>query len=448
MQKFDIFYFESFSFDKYSLKSKFIYSFDHKNYFEEEIDFSSKDFFIRDDIDFGIIKNILFHIHIAFWISYYKLFPTKNLVVKTWILNENQTNFWKKFYLNGLWEFFYRNKISPIWLCNFINDSDISFKKKEFETKSKSLVPIWWWKDSIVSIELLKKNSFSFDLFTFWPKDNILYKKTQEISGKNRLFIKRYISDLSNFKKGEYYNWHVPITWLIAFVMILVWYLYEYKYLVLSNEKSSNFWNVKWDWLNINHQYSKSFEFEKDFKSYTQKYITKNIFYFSLLRWFYEINIAKLFYLLWKKYFSFFSSCNYNFKIFSSLDKNKIPEKYWCNSCPKCVFVFTILRPYLSTKEVLQIFWKDLFQDLDLENIFKELLWISWIKPFECVWEKEEVIFSMYKSLGKYKKIPFALKMFEKEVLPKFTHSQFLKMEEKLYKIYKENIIPKDFEKI
>jgi hypothetical protein len=65
---------------------------------------------------------------------------------------------------------------------------------------------------------------------------------------------------------------------------LLFSYLYNYKYIILSNEKSASEENLIWNSLKINHQYSKSFEFEKDFVEYKNKYISKNIKYFSLLR--------------------------------------------------------------------------------------------------------------------------------------------------------------------
>ena len=42
------------------------------------------------------------------------------------------------------------------------------------------------------------------------------------------------------------------------------------KYILLSNESSANESNV--DGTKINHQYSKTYEFECDFNEYTKKY--------------------------------------------------------------------------------------------------------------------------------------------------------------------------------
>ncbi len=448
MKIFSKFYFKSFEFNQITKIAKFYYCFDNDVFFVEEIDFNSEWFSVRDNINIDIINNILFHLHIALWISYYKSFPTKELIIESGILDEYQINFWKNFYINWLWEFLYTNKISPDWLFNFINNSNTNYKKIDFNISDKALVPIWWWKDSIVSIELLKNRWIDFDCFTFWMKDNILYSNTSSIAWKNRLWVKRKIStQLIKLVDQWYYNWHVPITWLIAFVMEAVGYIYDYKYLVLSNEKSANFWNTLWKWFNINHQYSKSLEFETDFKEYVEKYISSNVKYFSLLRWMYEIKIAEYFSKFWKEYFSKFSSCNNNFKIFN--ESNKIIEwQYWCNSCPKCAFVFSILRPYITNDEVIDIFWEDLYEKKDLELLFRELLWISWIKPFECVWEVEEVICSMNNSLEKYDKTPFILNIFKKEVLIKFNNNDLDNIEKKLGKIYSDDIIPKEIKKL
>jgi len=445
MKKFSKFHFKKFEFNRSDLKAKFHYSFDNEIFFEEVIDFDSWEFNLRDDLNDKTINNILFHIHIALWISYYKAFPTKDLIVESGFLDDAQILFWKKFYLNWLWEFLFTNKINPNNLFNFAIASEIKYVKKNFKTSNKSLVALGWWKDSIVSMELLSKAWLEYDLCVFWKNDN-LKLNVAEVAWKNILLINRQISPVL-FKLNDkwYYNWHVPITWIIAFILELTSYLYDYKYIVLSNEKSANFWNTNWEWFNINHQYSKSLEFEKDFKKYVENYISSDVKYFSLLRWFYELKIAELFSKLWKKYFWVFSSCNKNFKI---LKEKK--EEIWCNSCPKCLFVFSVLRPYITNKEVLKIFWKDLFFEENLENSFRELLWIKWIKPFECVWEAEEVIYSMYKSINKYdsKKLPYILNIFKKEVLNKFSNDELIKLEKKFGIVDEDDIIPSEIKKL
>jgi hypothetical protein len=65
MKKFFRFYFNKFEFDKTNLQAKFYYSFDNNVFFDEVINFKSKDFELIDNIDYEILDNILFNIHIA-----------------------------------------------------------------------------------------------------------------------------------------------------------------------------------------------------------------------------------------------------------------------------------------------------------------------------------------------------------------------------------------------
>ncbi|MDD2871401.1 MAG: hypothetical protein PHS49_05400 [Candidatus Gracilibacteria bacterium] len=450
MHKFTRFYFKSFEFDYSQLQAKFHYSFDNEVFFEEIIDFKNEQFVQKTQLDKDILNNLLFHLHIAFGISYYKLFPTKELIVESAYLDDFQIDFWKKFYSNGLGEFLFTNKISPKGLFDFVNKSEIVYTKKDFTTSDKSLVAIGGGKDSIVTIELLKKADIDFDLVVFGKIDQ-LKQYTSDISEKSILQITRKISEnLFELNNKGYYNGHVPITGLIAFALEVACYLYDYKYIILSNEKSASFGNTFWEGLHINHQYSKSLDFEKDFENYVSKYISSNTKYFSFLRGMYEVKIANLFSKYGKDYFKKFSSCNNNFKILKNESNSN--HGFWCNNCPKCAFVFSILRPYITTNEVLEIFGADLYERIDLEKLFRELLGISGIKPFECVGEAEEVVYSMYLTIKNHyndeEKLPFILQIFKNEILSKMQESEFKNIEKKLVTIYNDDIIPTQFKDI
>ncbi|MDD2916264.1 MAG: hypothetical protein PHH70_00260, partial [Candidatus Gracilibacteria bacterium] len=133
MTPFTVFYFEGTSFDPTTLEARFRYSFDHLVYFEERIDFSAPGFAVRKDIDPVVLANLLFHCSIAFGISYYKLYPTKRLVVSSGKIDDFQAAFWKKFYLQGLGEFLYKNQISPEGLFDFVGAGERTYEKKSFE---------------------------------------------------------------------------------------------------------------------------------------------------------------------------------------------------------------------------------------------------------------------------------------------------------------------------
>ena len=368
----------------------FNFSFDNKIYFQESLDFWTK---LTQNI-----KNLLVNLHIVLWISYFKLYPFANFHLPVY-LNNQQLEFWKKFYINWLWEFFYKNKITP--KINFINWEQ-SFENKKIDILSKKALLLWWWgKDSIVSYSLIKYK-YDFTPFIVWKLDRIK-KDTIEITWKTPIVIKRQI-DPKLFEYNKiYYNWHVPITWIISFISLITAKLYNFWYIFTSNEKSASEENTIWEGVKINHQYSKSKEFEDDFNKYNKNFICW-IVYKSLLSNLYEIDIARHFSKL-KEFFPYFSSCNKNFTI--SIDSI---NQRWCWKCEKCAFVYLILSPYIEQKELEKIFWKNLFEDKNLISTYKKLIWKE-IKPFECVWTYNESKKAFKKVLKKYewKKIPIVL---------------------------------------
>jgi hypothetical protein len=69
--------------------------------------------------------------------------------------------------------------------------------------------------------------------------------------------------------------------------------------------------------MEINHQWSKSAEFEKLFKNYVSENISNDFSICSLLRDWYEIRVVKEF-SKYPQYFSSLSSCNRNFHLTGS----------------------------------------------------------------------------------------------------------------------------------
>ncbi len=137
----------------------------------------------------------------------------------------------------------------------------------------------------------------------------------------------------------------------------------------------------------FNHQYSKSFEFEEDFATYLNQYLTQDIEYFSLLRPLYELEIGQLF-SKYTQYHSVYRSCNRG--------KKKTNGVVYAQ---KCLFVYIILSPYIPIERLEHDFGKRTFSDMDLKDIFDELIGIKETKPFECVgtiWEVSTCPQSLY----------------------------------------------------
>ncbi len=455
MKAYQTFYFTWYDFDPKTLNVSFFYSFDKEVDFTETIDFSCSGFIPINDIHPDIIHTLLFHLSLAIGISYYKLSPTKELVVESGILDEDQQQFRHTFYIQWLGEFFFRNNLSPKGLATFVNGIKEQPKKLFTPTSQTIMIALGGGKDSLVSVELIKKLNMPFFTATF-GKDYYLHKIVAEAIGIPRLLIQRTLDPkLFEMNKQGYYNGHVPISGIIAFVLVTAAYLYDYKYIVMSNEKSANEGNTIMtcdpgtkNCIEINHQRSKSFSFELDFSRYIKKYLSPDVAYFSLLRWMYELKIAKIF-AENKKYFDIFSSCNNNFKI---IEANKTTEHRRCGVCPKCAFVYTTLRPFLSDEDTQRIFGQELYNNRELLETYKKLLGIEGVKPFECVGTNEEVIYAMYLHYKKIKdtsQLPPILDFFKTEVLPTLSPDDIVNLEKKLFTLSTEETqIPSLFQSI
>ena len=124
----------------------------------------------------------------------------------------------------------------------------------------------------------------------------------------NFLQINRTIdSTLLDLNAKGYLNGHTPFSAMLAFYSVLLAVLSQKKHIALSNESSANEATVKN--MDVNHQYSKSYEFESDFRNYISKYVNTDINYYSFLRPLSELQIAYLFAQL-PSYFPVFKSCN------------------------------------------------------------------------------------------------------------------------------------------
>ncbi len=401
-------------------KVEFHYSFDHEVFFKEIIDFSSENYVTKQKINDKNTQILLQHLSIALGISYYKLFPVEDIVLENFWIDDDQQEFRKKFYNKWLGEFRYVNKLNPNAL------KTITSKWEELPQiniaplrESNHLVPFWWWKDSFVTAEKLIREEKEITPFCF-GKEYLIHSLWTQSLWKEKLLIKRTLDLEKLWEMGQrwYYNGHVPITGIISMVTIIICYLYGFDHVHFSNEKSANFGNTERKWVTINHQRSKSEEFEENFRKYIEKYISTSIVYKSKLRDLFEIKIAQQF-SKYKKHLTQFSSCNKNFAI------SKEAEKKRCNDCPKCFFVYLIMRPFLLLEDVVHIWWKDLYENYDNLYEFQELRGVRWIKPLECVWTEEECKVATWLFIQRNPKYTSSItEYFKENILPQKTNSE------------------------
>jgi hypothetical protein len=261
----------------------------------------------------------------------------------------------------------------------------------------------------------MKKFKKDVDCFALNPTSNV--SEMFEVSGYKKMIVatRKIEPLLLELNRKGYLNGHTPFVAYLSFLTVLVSYLFNKKFVVFSNEDSSNEGNVNWLKREINHQYSKTYDFEKKFREYCSQYLITDLEYFSVLRLLYEIQIARIFSYM-KNYFPVFLSCNEAQKTYSGT-KEKTGK--WCGACSKCLFVYMILYPFLERGELLSIFNEDLYEKKELLNTLKELIGEREVKPFECVGTRKEALVALYLSYKRAENTPYLLKYFEKNILPK-----------------------------
>ncbi|MDP2930006.1 MAG: hypothetical protein Q8N56_00120 [bacterium] len=335
-----------------------------------------------------VLNNFIFNLGLIEMFSYWKATCSPEIVIEAGFLDQAQIHWWQDLLIRGMGQYFFENKIDFrakefVVIENSRNNPDEkSLTVKNLPgLKNWFLVPVGGGKDSAIVLEMLKKAKKEVCCFGLNPSQAA--KKIMAIfGGKNPVIVERKIDPkLFELNHKGFLNGHTPFSAYLAFLSTFCAALFGYKYIALANERSAEEGNVRYMGEEINHQYSKSFEFEQKFRAYCQKYLAKNIEYFSLLRPLYELQIAKMF-SRYPKYFKAFLSCNQAQATKSGRQK---PTGKWCGQCPKCLFVFICLYPFLDKKKIIEIFHKNLFEDKKLLAIMEQLTGKRGFKPFECV---------------------------------------------------------------
>lgn len=328
------------------------------------------------------LNELVFSLGMVELVSYWKITCSPEVYVNCGYLSVAQSDWWKKLYQKGLGEFFYTNgiEVSDDFM-RIVSQGCLHQAPKGNKAGGnniKVLIPIGGGKDSAVTLELLKGHAERFCYIINPRKATLDTVSTSSIQNENVIAANRTLDEnMLVLNKQGFLNGHTPFSALVAFSSVIAAYIHGIEFVALSNESSANESTV----LNsdVNHQYSKSVEFESDFIDYEARYISSGVKYFSLLRPLSEIGIAKIFSRL-EKYHSIFQSCNVGSK-----------KDIWCSNCPKCLFVYIILSPFIAHDRIVNIFGKDMLNDPELLPIFEKLIGLQPEKPFECVGSCDEV---------------------------------------------------------
>lgn len=397
----------TFTYERYEIekigtrvKLTFHFSIDGLCDFSPSTEIETKNLDVLNDPQSPDAQAIAFSLGMVELVSYWKAACPKTVRVRCGYLSEWDKRWWKRLYFRGLSEFFYRNGIETDkdeFVDIVCEPQAVKAPLGDYVQSGIHIIPVGGGKDSCVTAQLLKtereKNLF------FTVNDQPARTDTVYAAGyTDQAIVRTYRTidkNLLRLNQEGFLNGHTPFSAIVAFLSFYCAYLVGARDIVLSNESSANESNIAG--TEVNHQYSKSYAFECDFAKYAERNLLPDIRYFSLLRPFSELQIAKQF-AAYPQYHETFRSCNRGSK-----------QNIWCAKCAKCLFVFSILSPFLPYDRLCALFGADMLDDGSLLADFDGLCGFSAVKPFECVGTVSEIVFALHKTVSQFRKAGRAL---------------------------------------
>jgi UDP-N-acetyl-alpha-D-muramoyl-L-alanyl-L-glutamate epimerase len=327
------------------------------------------------------VERVLDLLYLVAGVSYYKVAAPPAVHSETVRLAPAAARFVKDVYTKGLGEFAYRNDLPHV----FDLDPDVGGGLQPVPAsggdRSRPLVCVGGGKDSIVTIEAIRLAGYRPVLFAVNP--NRIIEDVAAASGLPFLAARRRIDpQVFELNRAGAYNGHIPVTAINSLIAVTTAALHGLGPVVMSNERSASAPNTSWHGIEINHQWSKSAEAEAGLRDALAAHAGLADDYFSLLRPYSELHIARMF-APTTRYDHAMTSCNKAYLLNN-------PTVRWCGDCPKCRFVFLALAPFVDRARLVDIFGKDMLADPGQIPGYLELLGIDGHKPFECVGEVAE----------------------------------------------------------
>lgn len=397
------FIFKNYEFNHTTRTAFFRYGFDDGAEFEESVQFSHAGNYNEELLDRALFLSFM-----LVGTSYYKTFPSSEVILETGSLDDWQVGFFNSVYQEGLSQFAFENKLTRSDLAHFTG-SALPAKNPESVSPGKGVLALQsGGKDSLLTATLLGEKNTAFTTWYIGSSSHypaLLGKIGQALITSER-FIDREALIAASGRGGR--NGHVPVTYIVTSFALIDAILNGLDTILLSIGHEGE---EAHDWIGdlpVNHQWSKTWPAEKAFAEYVHKYVSTEINVGSPLRGFTELKIAELFVQhAWAQYGHMFSSCN-RANYMQGSDNTQLK---WCGECPKCANSFLLFAPFLPPEELKSLFnGQDLFEKPLLKDTFKGLLGIDGVmKPFECVGETDELrlAYHMAQGRGGYGQVPF-----------------------------------------
>jgi hypothetical protein len=340
-------------------------------------------------LDGAVLRNLVFHIGLIELLSYWKAACPPLISIHAGSAAEEQLAWLTALASRGMREFFYVNGIDfrrpDLMRLSAANGVPPSFPSAADATRD--LLLLSGGRDSALALRLLRDADVEFDCLVV--NDQPGATRLLERDGARAVQVRREIApELLALNRQGYLNGHTPFSAYLATLGVTCAVAGGYRRVIVANERSSDFPHAEYLGEPVNHQYSKSFAFERAFVDFRRRWLAPSVESFSLLRPLHEIQISRL-----------FAAHAEDLLLVRSCNRTGIGAA-WCCRCAKCVSSFALLYPFADDAILRTGFGGDPYDIEDNVDMIRRLLG-SGDRPFECVATPDEVLVALHLGLRK-----------------------------------------------
>jgi len=319
--------------------------------------------------------------------SYWKALCSPVIEVALPAPDAAELDWWQAFWPGAMGEFFYRNRIdytAPGFLVirGPADAGGPGGHAPDGGGTGPPLVLFSGGKDSLALARVVSASSAPApaDFFLYNPGERLRGLAGSLASGGRLVEVRRAIlPELLALNAAGHPNGHTPFSAYLAFAAMLAGYLRGNGPVMAGNSRSDDEPNVR-SYLGrpVNHQWTKSYEFEAAARSYRDRWLPGAPGYSSPLRPLYEVQIIA-------------SLAGDVDAYLRTVSCNRARGGGWCRSCAKCAWVFLATAALFGHDLAIRKTGADMFADPALSGVYQEMAGLTGVKPFECTGSEDEV---------------------------------------------------------
>lgn len=363
--------------------------------FREQLAFDG----VASPADPRLVDRALRAVHIIGGVSYYKADCPPHFDLGPHRLGSDEAAFYDRLYRSGLQEFLHvnRQQVAEQDLASFLDGVPCRASVPEApghptDRVGRVLLPFGGGRESVLTAQLLRDRGLDVTLFRLRGHPRIT--ETAQWLGLPLAVCERQLSaNLLQMNRVGALNGHVPVTAFVLAVSLLYAVAHGFDSICMSNERDADEPTVAG--TAINHQWSKSSEFEQAFRGFARDTLGAGTRLFNPARVAGSLAVSHLLARRYPDALGVVTSCNANWRLSGPA------ERRWCCRCAKCASTYLSLAPFFAADALQQTFEGAPLHDPEMLPLFRALLGHTPERPFECVAAPREIATAMRLLLGR-----------------------------------------------